>query len=206
MTPAPRKTFTSAAGQEPVAFEIDGDEFLVRPTAPAQWLIDFVDDIEEHGVPRAMVRFFDRVLLGETAELFADRLRSPDRPLDLHTLNQVFEWLTGEVYGLRPTGSSASSWATNEERAYFRGRCLLAGLGEPAQLDLSQMLDVAWAVLTEGMTAEQRREFYKQLTRPPIEVALANSRTDDPEFRPPWYADDATEAALARQRYGIEEV
>jgi len=82
-------------------FDIDGEAFTAIGTAPAGPLLDVAAAHDDERIAM-MMAFLDGVLVPESAERFAARLRSTDNPIDAQTLGEVVEYLV-EVYSRRPT-------------------------------------------------------------------------------------------------------
>lgn len=99
----------------PVDFDIDGETFQAVPVPPAEALLAVFRSQAETGRSGASVlaiyEYLDLVLIDESAERFAARLRSKENPIDNGTVNDLFRWLNGEVYAARPTGRSNGSSA-----------------------------------------------------------------------------------------------
>lgn len=97
--------------QTPIAFKIDEDDFLAVPSIPGEEMLALVakmKNLTEEDELQALYTFLDLVLLPESAELFATRMRSKEHPIDLATAIAVVDDLTAE-YTNRPTGASSPS-------------------------------------------------------------------------------------------------
>lgn len=102
-----------------VAFTIDGDTFEAPPAIPAEVFMEYAErysrlqarDDEErdlHEMLAAMKDVLAIVLYPQSYELFAHRMRDPNRPIDLAQVQDVIVWLM-EQYGMRPTVPSSES-------------------------------------------------------------------------------------------------
>lgn len=99
----------------PIKFTIDGDEFWAAGECPGGTVTDLASVSAAEGENEAeqlqvAMAFFDQVLLPESAELFAERLRDPRRPITLQKAMRIFTWLM-EKYTDFPTEEPASSRA-----------------------------------------------------------------------------------------------
>jgi hypothetical protein len=82
----------------PIEFTIDGDIFYAAGEVPGGTVTDLAvagATDEENGADalQAAMAFFDQVLLPESAELFAQRFRNPERPITLPKAMKIFAWL-----------------------------------------------------------------------------------------------------------------
>lgn len=96
-----------------ITFKINGDTFKAVGDAPGGSIIDLASVVsEEDPIQKlqAIMEFFDMALMPESAELFADRLRDPSRPITFLQAVSVFEYLV-EAYtdNVRPTKAQPSS-------------------------------------------------------------------------------------------------
>lgn len=93
---------------EPLRFTIDGDTFECAPVLPAagtRLLLALAETVEGSAgsAQIAMIGdFLDTVMLPESAERFAARMKDPARPIDDDQIGDVLKWLV-ERYGQRPT-------------------------------------------------------------------------------------------------------
>ena len=116
----PRKTFQTARDDaDVVPFDIDGEEFIaVGPQRlPPGVMIDIAGAETSKDIMVKMAAFggfFDGVLLPESAERFAARMRDPERTIDWDTLGDIVVWLIEEVYTDRPTMPSSDSSTGSE--------------------------------------------------------------------------------------------
>jgi hypothetical protein len=97
-------------------FKIGDDVFYAVGDSPGGVILDLAamaNSKEGEDKVGAISEFLDGVLLPESAELFADRMRNPSNPITFPQLLAVFEWLledyTGGVEAGRPTREAASS-------------------------------------------------------------------------------------------------
>lgn len=97
-TATKKKIFKAAAAQEPLEFEIDGDNFVaIAPNRlPGNVLIAYVEDVQEGRVYQGHKNLFDKSLLPESAVRFNERLNSVENPINLQQMIEVAEWLTQE--------------------------------------------------------------------------------------------------------------
>lgn len=105
----------------PIKFTIDGDEFFAAGECPGGTVTDLAAVSAAEGENEAeqlqvAMAFFDQVLLPDSAELFAERLRDPKRPITLQKAMKIFTWLM-EIYTDFPTEEPASSQAGSPARA-----------------------------------------------------------------------------------------
>lgn len=94
-------------------FTIDGDVFEGAPVMPAETLMEFASGFNEIGKTpaenlRTMRNLLEMVLLTDSYQRFAERLRSRENPIDMEQVGDIIPWLL-EQYGLRPTRPSSSS-------------------------------------------------------------------------------------------------
>lgn len=99
----------------PITFKIDDDIFYAAGECPGGTVTDLAlvatsedDDEENTEQLQLAMAFFDQVLLPESAQLFAERLRDPQRPITLQKAMKIFTWLMGK-YTDFPTEEPASS-------------------------------------------------------------------------------------------------
>lgn len=108
----PHKSFQSEAeNAEAVTFDFSGDQYAAAPVCPGGLLFDLaaIEKSSTAEQAKALLGFLDEVLIGDSADRLAARLRDPANPLGVKDLNQLVEWLMGEVYGGRPTDPSSPS-------------------------------------------------------------------------------------------------
>jgi hypothetical protein len=83
----------------PLEFTIDGDTFYAAGECPGGTVTDLAlsaDSENETDQLQVAMAFFDQVLLPESADLFAERLRDPQKPISLQKAMRVFAWLVGK--------------------------------------------------------------------------------------------------------------
>lgn len=90
---SPARSFNNP--YSPITFDVDGEEFTSRAAVPAGQLIALAD--VDRG--QATEQFFRTVLEPESAERFLARLNDNERPITTQVLNDVIEWLQGELAG-----------------------------------------------------------------------------------------------------------
>lgn len=106
------KSFTKLDKRPDLQFEIDDDVFTAVGTAPGMAILDVaaVNKAENMDKIRIIFEFLDQVLLPESAALFAERLKSPTKPITIDQATSVAVWLMEEAYGSeRPTGAQSPS-------------------------------------------------------------------------------------------------
>lgn len=93
------KKFSVADAKEPIEFQVGNDTFyaLAPENLPANVLIRYTESVQEGQLFEAHKTFFNRVLVGESADQFNFRLDSTEKPITLSTMVQVAEWLV-EMY------------------------------------------------------------------------------------------------------------
>lgn len=97
-------------------FKIGKDMFYAVGDTPGGVILDLAEignTAEGASRTSAISEFLDNVLLPDSAELFARRLRDPQNPITFEQILAVFEWLLEEYVGgdesARPTQAPASS-------------------------------------------------------------------------------------------------
>lgn len=111
------REFTTAAAQtnQPAApheFKIDGESFFLAPEQPAAALMDLAGFADATDMQKAMIamRYLDGVLLDESAERFAKRMRDKVRPMSIEEVGEVVKYIAEDVYGGgRPLATSSPS-------------------------------------------------------------------------------------------------
>jgi len=95
---AKKKIFKTAVAQEPLEFELDGETFIaIAPNRlPGNVLISYVEDVTEGKVYVGHKKFFEKALVKDSAEKFAERLDSNENPINLQQMIEVAEWLVNE--------------------------------------------------------------------------------------------------------------
>jgi hypothetical protein len=95
-----------------VPFTIDGDRFVAVGTPPGMAILDVsaVNKAEDLDKIRIVFDFLDKVLLPESAALFAERLASAEKPIEIEQATDVAVWLVQEKYNKeRPTEAPSPS-------------------------------------------------------------------------------------------------
>lgn len=97
----------------PIMFTVDGDTFYAAGEAPGGTVVDLAMAASGNGEDegeqlQVAMAFFDQVLLPDSADLFAQRLRDPQKPISLQKAMKIFTWLMG-VYTDFPTQEPSSS-------------------------------------------------------------------------------------------------
>lgn len=102
--------FTVAHPTEPKRFRVDGDVFECAAVLPAGASRDLVSiaGADLHTQVTLLGSFLDSVMLPDSAERFARRMRDPLHPITDDQVGDVIVWLIKE-YGKRPTTPSPSS-------------------------------------------------------------------------------------------------
>lgn len=118
---------------EPIRFTVDDDTFEAYPQVGGGLLMDVIsiEGLDQLTLPddpdaelstseltkmsriantqsRKMLDFLDTALLPESAERFAQRMRSTENPISLQQVFQIGRWLLAQ-YGARPTEPPSSS-------------------------------------------------------------------------------------------------
>lgn len=98
-----KKVFAVSDSDEPVEFDISPDSFTaLKPgEVPANVLIKYSEQVQAGKLYEAHQDFFERVLIGESAKVFKDRLDSSETPITLNTMIEVAGWLV-EQYSSTP--------------------------------------------------------------------------------------------------------
>jgi hypothetical protein len=109
------KDFTTVRKPD-LEFTIDEDVFYAVGDVPGGTVLDLAalaDGTEGANKINAINEFLDNVLMPDSAELFAERLRDPSNPISFQQTISVFEWLLEEYMGgeeaERPTQGPSSS-------------------------------------------------------------------------------------------------
>lgn len=105
-------------------FTIGEDVFYAVGDTPGGVVLDLAgvasDTVQGNEKITAITEFLDGVLLPDSAQLFADRMRDPGNPITFQQLIDVFEWLLEEYVGgadaERPTQVASSSSSTSQRR------------------------------------------------------------------------------------------
>lgn len=126
------KTFDTPV-LKPIEFSIDGDVFHASPVCPAGTLVDItsVVNAESQGEQlNAVMDFLDQVLVPDSAELFAERLRSAERAISIQQATEVFQFLLESYNKGFPTtepSQSASGSTTTKRTSGARSSSSRAG-------------------------------------------------------------------------------
>lgn len=98
-----------------IEFKIDDDVFTAVSAIPADTMIAFSTKFEGAGEnPTSadgvaiMSEMLQTVLTSKSYDLFKTRMSDPLKPIDMNQLNEVMEWVLGEL-GMRPTESPSPS-------------------------------------------------------------------------------------------------
>lgn len=110
------KSFQTQAAQspDPIEWDVDGESFYAAPALPAEGLMlmaviaDAGDEAPAGESARAVLDFLDLVLLPESAERYAARLKDPLKPIRLEEASEHAKWLIAEKYQSRPTEPPSS--------------------------------------------------------------------------------------------------
>lgn len=103
----------------PLQFTVDNDTFYAAGECPGGTVTDLAlsaDSENESEQLRIAMSFFDQVLLPESADLFAERLRDPQNPISLQKAMKIFTWLVTS-YTDFPTQEQSPSPAGSTETA-----------------------------------------------------------------------------------------
>ncbi len=106
------KDFTSDDKKPHIQFKVDGDTFVAVGDPPAMAILDVsaVNKAEGMDKVRVVLEFLDQVLLDESAELFASRMRSKTEPIGIDQATGIAVWLMEEKYAPdRPTEAPSPS-------------------------------------------------------------------------------------------------
>lgn len=106
------KNFTKIDRRDNVKFQIDDDVFEAVGTAPAMAILDVSAVNQADGLDKIKIifTFLDQVLLPDSAQRFADRLKSSEHPIDIDQAASIAVWLMEGVYATeRPTPAQSPS-------------------------------------------------------------------------------------------------
>ena len=115
--PSPTSAITTipdfSIRKPPRQFRIDSDTFHVPAVLPAAVAVEFsrMTKMNPNEQFLAIGEVLDIVMLPESAELFARRMRDPSNPIGVEHIAEVVQWLMQE-YGDRPTQPSSDSQAS----------------------------------------------------------------------------------------------
>lgn len=106
------KDFTNTDKKPPIPFTIDDDTFHAVGNAPANAFLDvsLVNKAEGLDKIRVILEFLDKVLLPADAVIFAERLGSAEKPIEIDQAAAIAVWLMEEKYAEeRPTEAPSPS-------------------------------------------------------------------------------------------------
>jgi len=100
----PFKEFQSATNAEAVTFRIGSDIFEAAKECPTGVLLSMASIAAEEGgnAVAGTMDFLDSVMLPESRERFAVRMRDAQNPISLGVVTELVQWLV-EIYTGRPT-------------------------------------------------------------------------------------------------------
>lgn len=110
MNRATRRSFKTTK-REPITFDIDGEEFTCIPSLPGIYLIEFLGVMatEDNAKQASLVAELFKMIMEESEyERFMKYVRDPLHDVDLSTLVQIADFVTGEA-AARPTEQSVPS-------------------------------------------------------------------------------------------------
>lgn len=115
MNRATRRSFKTVK-RDPIVFDIDEVEFTCLPSLPGDYLIEFLgtmqtDDNSKQA--KMLGELFSMIMTAEEYERFRAYIREPEHNVDLRTLIEIADFITGEA-AKRPTEPSAPS-ATGQD-------------------------------------------------------------------------------------------
>jgi len=95
-----KKTFNVTKTEEPITFDVDGEEFEALPAdrLPAGALAAYFQHINEGNLFKAHDAFFETVLTEDSYKRFNERLNSKDNPITINILGEIASWLLGDEY------------------------------------------------------------------------------------------------------------
>ena len=106
------KDFTNKDKKPDIPFTVDDDTFTAVGTPPGMAILDVsaVNKAENIDKIKIIFEFLDKVLYPESAELFAERLSDPRRPIEIEQATAIAVWLMEEKYAPeRPTEDPSPS-------------------------------------------------------------------------------------------------
>jgi hypothetical protein len=97
---ATKKTFNVTKTEEPITFDVDGEEFEAIPAdrLPAGALATYFANINAGDLFKAHDAFFETVLTEDSYKRFSDRLNSKESPITVSVLGDIAAWLLGDEY------------------------------------------------------------------------------------------------------------
>lgn len=99
--------------KEKLSFKIYEEDFECISSLPGKTLLEFAaasESADGSESAKAIMHFFDKVLVKESAERFNVLAEDPDRLVTVETLAEIIGWIV-EAYTDRPTQGSESSSA-----------------------------------------------------------------------------------------------
>lgn len=95
-----KKTFNVTKTDEPITFDVDGEEFEALPAdrLPAGALADYFQHINDGNLFKAHDAFFNTVLTEDSYKRFTERLHSTENPITVNVLGDIASWLLGDEY------------------------------------------------------------------------------------------------------------
>jgi hypothetical protein len=95
-----KKTFNVTKTDEPITFDVDGDEFEAIPAdrLPAGALATYFQHINEGNLFKAHDAFFETVLTEDSYKRFNARLNDKANPITINILGDIASWLLGDEY------------------------------------------------------------------------------------------------------------
>lgn len=106
-------------------FKIGDDMFYAVGDTPGGVILDLAEiGNTAEGVSKtsSIMAFLDSVLLPESADLFAERMRDTKNPITFEQLIAVFEWLLEEYVGGEETGRPTQGPASSSSGSRRTGR------------------------------------------------------------------------------------
>ncbi len=95
-----KKTFNVTKTEEPITFDVDGEEFEAIPAdrLPAGALASYFQHINDGNLFKAHDSFFEVVLTEDSYKRFNERLNSKENPITVSVLGDIAAWLLGDEY------------------------------------------------------------------------------------------------------------
>lgn len=95
-----KKTFNVTKTEEPITFDVDGEEFEAIPAdrLPAGALAAYFQHINDGNLFKAHDAFFETVLTEDSYKRFDARLNSKENPITVNVLGDIAAWLLGDEY------------------------------------------------------------------------------------------------------------
>lgn len=110
LTKVTKKTFNVTKTDEPITFDVDGEEFEAIPAdrLPAGALAKYFEHINNGDLFKAHDAFFETVLTGDSYTRFDARLNSKENPITVSVLGDIAAWLLGDEYMGGKAGAEVS--------------------------------------------------------------------------------------------------